>query len=283
MRTLGAGLLTLIATIAVVCAVPSLWAQERIVDPGGFTSFVEPMATDRAIQDLIADELSVQISDQASGVVPSSIIAPATRAYTRSDQFPADFADVLGQQHDWLFTEPDTAAARSGIMELDLTPMVNRVISNFGLSSIRIDGRIEVPLSESQRSGLEAGRYRAIGERITQIGYGAVAVAVIAALLALLVARRRGFTLGALGVGLVIAAAISWVLGVVMRGRARDEVAGAESSPRQVAELIIDKAVDDFHTTALVVGGAGVVAVAVGILVSLIFERRRPQTRAIGR
>ncbi len=275
MRTLGAGLLTLIATIAVVCAVPSLWAHYRVVDPGGFTSFVEPMATDRAIQDLIADELAVQISDQASGVVPSSIVEPATRAYTRSDQFPADFADVLSQQHDWLFTEPTTEAQRNGIMELNLTPMVNRVLKGYGLSGVRVDGQIEVALSESQRSGLEAGRYRAIGDRITQVGFGAAVVAVIAALLALVIARRRGFTLAALGVGVVVAAAISWLLGALMRSRARDEVAGAENSPRQVAELIIDKAVSDFHTTALVVGGAGVVAVALGILVSLIFERRQ--------
>ncbi len=274
MRTLGAGLLTLIATIAVVCAVPSLWAHHRIVDPGGFTSYIEPMATDRAIQDLIADELAAQISDRAAGFVPSAVVEPAARAYTRSAQFPDDFADVMDQQHDWLFDEPTTAAQRNGIMELNLTPMVDRVLAGYGLSGIRVDGQIAVALSESQRSGLEAGRYRAVGDRITQIGYTAAAIAVAAGVLALLVARRRGVTLVALGAGVVLAAAIDWGLGTVVRGRARDEVSGAESSPRKVAEMIIDNAVGDFDTTALVVAVGGAVVVMAGIAVSLIFERR---------
>ncbi|GAA2056002.1 hypothetical protein [Williamsia deligens] len=274
MRTLVAGLATLVAIVAMVVALPALWTHERIVDRSGFIGFVEPMAHDRQIQDLIADELTRQITDQTDA--PSILVEPATRRYTRSDLFPPDFADVLGQQHDFLFTEPTTDAERSGVLELDLTEMVNRVIARFGLpSSIRLDGPIRIPLGESQRDGLEAGRYAHTGDQVTRTGWLALAVVVIAGLLALMAARRRGTTLALLGVGAVISAAVSWGATGILRNRALDEFSGADSSPRQVARIILDRAGDDLQHTALITGGVGVAVIAVGILGSLLLERRR--------
>ncbi|MEH3157047.1 MAG: hypothetical protein PGN29_17580 [Gordonia paraffinivorans] len=274
MRTFGSGLAVLVAIVAMVVALPALWTQERIVDRAGFVSFVEPMAHDRQIQDLIADELTRQITDQTSA--PEILVAPATRQYTRSDLFPPDFADVLGQQHDFLFTEPGTDEQRSNVLELDLTAMVNRVVQRFGLpSSIRVDGPIRIPLGESQRSGLEAGRYATTGDQVTRTAWLALAVAVVAGLLALVIARRRGFTLAMLGVGAVIAGAVSWGATGVLRDRALDEFSGADSSPRQVARIILDRAGDDLQHTALITGGVGVAVIAIGILGSLVLERRR--------
>ncbi|MCX6470042.1 MAG: hypothetical protein NTW76_12105, partial [Corynebacteriales bacterium] len=66
-----------------------------------------------------------------------------------------------------------------------------------------------------------------------------------------------------------------WVLGVFARGRADDEVAGAQSSAKQIARIVIDSSIDDLHHTSLIVGGVGVAAIAVGILVSLTLERSR--------
>jgi hypothetical protein len=273
-RTLGSGLAVLVAIVAMVVALPALWTHERIVDRAGFVAFVEPMARDRQIQDLIADELTRQITDQTSA--PEFLVAPATRQYTRSDLFPPDFADVLGQQHDFLFTEPTTDEQRSNVLELDLTAMVNRVVQRFGLpSSVRVDGPIRIPLGESQRSGLEAGRYARPGDQITRTGWLAVAVAVIAGLLALVLARRRGVTLAMLGVGAVVSGAVSWGATGLLRDRALDEFSGADSSPRQVARIILDRAADDLQHTALITGGVGIAVVALGILGSVVFERRR--------
>ena len=273
-RTLVAGLATLVAIVAMVVALPALWTHERIVDRAGFVSFIEPMAKDRQIQDLIADELTRQITDQTPA--PEILVAPATRKYTQSDLFPPDFADVLGQQHDFLFTEPTTAADRANVLELDLTAMVDRVVQRFGLpSSIRVDGPIRIPLGESQRSGLEAGRYATTGDQVTRTAWLALAVAVIAGLLALLLARRRGFTLAMLGVGAVVSGAVSWGATGILRDRALDEFSGTDSSPRQVARIILERAGDDLQHTALITGGVGVAVIAVGVLGSLVFERRR--------
>ncbi|MBE7161603.1 MAG: hypothetical protein INR72_10180, partial [Williamsia herbipolensis] len=273
-RTFGSGLAVLVAIVAMVVALPALWTHERIVDRQGFVAFVEPMAHDRQIQDLIADELTRQITDQTSA--PEILVAPATQRYTRSDLFPPDFADVLGQQHDFLFTEPTTDAERSNVLELDLTDMVNRVVQRFGLpSSIRVDGPIRIPLGESQRSGLEAGRYAHTGDQVTRTGWLALAVAIVAALLALVIARRRGVTLAMLGVGAVISGAVSWGATGILRDRALDEFSGTDSSPRQVARIIVDRAGDDLQHTALITGGVGIAVIAVGVLSSLVLERRR--------
>lgn len=272
-RTFVSGLAVLVAMVAMVVALPALWTTERVVDRSGFVALVEPMARDRQIQDLIADELTRQITDQTSA--PEIFVAPATRQYTRSDLFPPDFADVLGQQHDFLFTEPTTAAARANVLELDLTAMVNRVVQRFGLpSSIRVDSPIRIPLGDSQRGALEAGRYARTGEQITRAAWTAVAVAVVAGVLALLVGRRRATVLAMLGAGAVIAGAVSWAGTGVLRDRALDEFAGTDSSPRQVVRLILDGAADDLRQTALVTGGVGVAVLAVGVLGALITRRR---------
>ncbi|MBT0566978.1 hypothetical protein [Williamsia sp. CHRR-6] len=269
MRTFASLLATVVAIIAMWVAVPSLWMQYRVIDRDGFTSFVEPMARDQQVRTVIGDEIARQIAAQTD-VVPEAVIRPATLAYTRSDQFPADFADVLGQQHDFLFEPPRDAAARNDILELDLTAMVNRVVRQFGITGVSVTGPIRIPLSETRRSGLEAGRYHQAAQQITRLAYGSTALAVIAALAALALARRRALSLAALGAGAVIAGVCSYVVAWVLRDRAEAEFSGAVSSPRQVAQIIIEKTSDDLQNTALVVVVVGSALTVATVLVSAL-------------
>ncbi len=56
---------------------------------------------------------------------------PLAAGYTDSEQFRLDFADVVGQQHAWLFTEPAPGADTS-VMQLDITAMINRALNLTG-------------------------------------------------------------------------------------------------------------------------------------------------------
>ncbi|MCR5977494.1 hypothetical protein GDN83_07040 [Gordonia jinghuaiqii] len=272
MRSFLSFLLTLVAMAATVVAVPSIWLDQRIVDQEGFVSTVAPMAQNQKVKDYLADEIAAQATARTDLPIAGALVRPLAARYTDTEQFRLDFADVVGQQHEWLFTEPAPGADTS-VMQLDITAMINRALNLTGTGN-EISGPVVVELTNGA-SGLEAGRYAEVGKQITLLGWSAAAVAVLAALVALLVARRRGTVFAWLGVGVVAAGASTWAIGVFFADRAKQEVAGAERSGREVAELIIDGAYDDVTRVALIVGGVGVAMFAVGVLGRLVFAGRR--------
>ncbi|AZG46147.1 hypothetical protein [Gordonia insulae] len=270
MRTFLSAILTLVAMAAIVVAFPSLWVKERLVDPEGFVATVTPMAQDQRVKDYLAGEISSAAEQQVTIPGASAVIEPAVRAYTGTDQFEADFVDVVSQQHAWLF-DPPPPGGDNTVMELDITDMVNRVIATTGISA-RVSGPIVVPLNRGG-SGLEAGRYHEVGQQITALAYGSLVIAVAAGILALLIARRRGTVLAWLGIGVVASAVFAWAVGLFFAERAKQEVEGAENAGREVAELIIDGAVGDLHHLALIVGAVGVGVVIVGFGARVLARR----------
>jgi hypothetical protein len=263
----------LLAIVAAAVAVPAFWVNDRVVDRDGFRETVAPLADNTTVQKYIADEITAQVSSQAP-LVPDALIAPLAQTYTKSDNFQQDFADAMIQQHDWLFKEP-TPEDEGRVMSLDLTDMVNRVIADVGLGGVQIEGPILVPLSDSAQSGLEAGRYHNLGDQIGVLAIGALVIAVIATLIALIVARRRGLVLLAVGFGVILGGIATWLLGEGVQNRALDEVSGADDSAREVADIIVAKVVDDMQNVGLIAVGAGVAVGAVGLLISVTLERRR--------
>ncbi|WP_207842328.1 hypothetical protein [Williamsia soli] len=273
MRSFLTALLCLVAIVGAAIAVPAFWVNEHVVDRDGFSETVAPLADNAKVQQLIADEITTQVG-VAAPLVPSALVQPLADAYTRGSEFPKDFAEVMNQQHDWLFSEA-TPEDEGRVMSLDLTPMVNRVLSEQGLGAIQVEGPIEVPLSDSAQAGLEAGRYHQLGEQIGYIAFGVAIAAIVATLGALIFARRRGLVLLAVGFGVVIGGILTWLLGEWARRRAQDEVGGAEGSAREVADLMVDKVVDNMQNVGLIAVGAGVALAAIGLLISALLERRR--------
>jgi hypothetical protein len=272
-RSFLAAVLCLVAIVAAAVAVPAFWVNDRVVDRDGFREIVAPLADNTTVQKYIADEITAQVSSQAP-LVPDALIAPLAQTYTRSDNFQQDFADAMVQQHEWLFNEAKPED-EGRVMSLDLTGMVNRVIADVGLGGVEIEGPILVPLGDSAQSGLEAGRYHNLGDQIGVLAIASLVIAVIATLIALIVARRRGLVLLAVGFGIILGGIATWLLGEGVQSRALDEVSGADDSAREVADLIVDKVVNDMQNVGLIAVGAGVAVGAVGLLISVALERRR--------
>lgn len=273
MRSFLAAVLCLVAIVAAAVAVPALWLNERVVDRDGFRETVAPLADNATVQQYIADEITAQVSSQAPPV-PDGLIAPLADAYTKSDNFEQDFADAMIQQHDWLFKEADPED-QGEVMSLDLTAMVNRVIADVGFGGVEIRGPILVPLSDSAQSGLEAGRYHNLGNQIGLLAISSLVSAVVATVIALVVARRRGSALIAVGFGVILGGIATWLLGEGVQRRALDEISGADDSAREVADIIVDKVVGDMQEVGLIAVGAGAALGAVGLLISVALERRR--------
>ncbi|GAC70116.1 hypothetical protein GS4_32_00600 [Gordonia soli NBRC 108243] len=270
-RTLLSAVLTLVSIVAIVVAVPSLWVKERLVDSEGFVATASAAAKNQEVKDYLAEQIGQQAASRVGIPAASLVIEPIAKGYTNGPQFESDFVDVVSQQHSYLFDEPKPGTENS-TMELDITEMVNRVISQSGASG-RVAGPILIPLADGG-TGLEAGRYHQVGQQIVRLAYGSLVVAVIAGLLALLVARRRGTVLAWLGLGLVLGGATAWVVGVLIADRAKQEASAADASGRAVTDVIIDGAVGNLQDTALVVGAVGAGVVVVGILARLIFGGR---------
>ncbi|MFZ2238368.1 MAG: hypothetical protein WAV90_02350, partial [Gordonia amarae] len=153
MRTFLSAVLTLVAMAAIVLAVPSLWVKERLVDSEGFASSMRPVAEQQKVRDYMTEQITRGVIDRAGGAgsftggVTSAFVTPLARAYTDSDQFEEDFVQVVADQHDYLFDEPGVDAADDQGLQLDIAPMVNRVLSKLGISA-QTDG-IMVELSGS--------------------------------------------------------------------------------------------------------------------------------------
>lgn len=266
MRTVLSALLTLVAMVSIVVAVPSLWVKERLVDTEGFVSMVEPLAEDQRVKDYLVDQITDQVTTRVAIPGATGVVEPLARAYTDTPQFRADFADVLGQQHGWLFDDPSQNPGDA--LQLDITGMVNRVIATSPVQAT-VPGPVTVPLSQGA-TGFDAGRYYSVGTQITTIAYVSVVVAIAASVLALVVARRRGTVLAWLGVGGLLAAAGAWLSALVIARLAGDEIANAEGGGKTVAQLVIDTAQAELQQVAGITAIVGAVVLVVGVVLRLV-------------
>ncbi|MGV9827743.1 MULTISPECIES: hypothetical protein [unclassified Gordonia (in: high G+C Gram-positive bacteria)] len=269
MRTFFSALFGLIAMVAIVVAVPSIWITERIVDTDGFTSLIAPVAGDQQVKDYMASQITDQIASQTSLPGTRALVEPLAQRYTDSAQFPADFLDVVAQQHAWLFDEP---TGSSSTMQLDITKMVNRVIASSGIG-ITINGPVLIPVSDGG-TGLQAGSYHDAGRVVTVAGYTSAAVAVVAGLLALLIGRRRGTVLAWLGVGAVLAGVTCWVIAIYYASYVKESISPSSNSAKPVADLVIDTASNQLQHVGLITGLVGAAVVVVGVLARLVGGRR---------
>ncbi len=271
MRTALSVFLAAVAVLATIVAVPSLWARQALVSKDGFVQTVAPLAESAGMQDIVADEIATQIA--ANTQLPKALALPFAKAYTAGPDFPDDFRQTAAQQHDWLFLEPQPGTDQQP-MSLDFTAMANRALDKYGhgLAPQLADGTLRVTIGRSS-GGLEAGAFRAFGGQISLLAFGLTGLAILAALGALVAARRR-FLMGMfLGLGVVVAGLIGFAASVVLRGALEQQVGGADGTARQVATLIVDRLVSDLDETALYTAGAGAIIAVLALVGHLALGR----------
>lgn len=271
-RTFLSAVVVLIAMVAMVVALPSLWMKERLVDPEGFVTTVQPAAQDQRVKDFIAEQITAEVGARTGSDAAQALVEPGAREYTNSPEFEADFTEVVSQQHSWLFEEADPNAPAES-MSLDISSMVENVINANGVP-VDIAGPILVPIGDGG-TGLEAGRYHQLGQQITAMALVATGVAVVASVLALLIGRSRGTVLAWLGIGLLLSAAGAWLISRVFARVATDEASAADATGREVAEVIVNGAADNLLGVAGAVALVGAVVVVVGIVWRVVMPPRR--------
>lgn len=270
MRTFLSGLATIVAFVAIVLAVPTVWISERIVDDDGFSSLIEPVGHDQAVKDYLAGQITDEIASRTPISGAQSVVRPLANAYTNSSQFPADFADVARQQHQWLF---DEASDPNAEMQLDITSMVNRVLASANVG-VSVSGPITIPVSNDE-TGLHAGAYHRAGEQITTVGKVSAIVGIVAAIIALLVARRRGTVIAWLGIATVVAGLVCWAAAALYGSYLKNDLSSSGNTAKPVADVVIDTISHELQWTGVISMLVGAGILVFGIIIRLAFGGRR--------
>lgn len=272
MRAVLATLLWLLATVTLALAVPAVWVQTNLVNEGGYARFAEDAASQPALQQAMAGELTTQILDLGPGLQPD-LVAALTSSYTASPSFPQQFAEANRFAHRWLFTDSvDSQTDAQGRWVVDIGPMLNDTSLKQTLQNHNIDvpQSLPVPLTQNAPEALRPGRLQSVGTWGPWFTIGAVGLAAVFALLTLAAAHSRGKALAALGVSALIVGAVGWAGLEIGRQRLDAALGDTSGDIRALVDALVNTAIDSMHhwlNLTLAVGGG---LVAVGVLFAML-------------
>ncbi len=278
MRSLVSALLGLLALAAAAGGLASAWLDENLVEESGFVALAAPLGKDAQFQAALADSLAQEITantglpDRLDSIV-EPLIRDAAGKVTGSSLYPAALTETLRLSHAVTFAQaPDPSAPAPAALTLDLGPIVglvaDSVSSALGLEvPVPEDTTIEV--ASIERGGILSGMADAVREwRLYLAAAGVLAV------LAIVLARRRGTALALLGLGVALIGvagflAADWVpavaAGVPGSGAVADVfIRGlASRAGASIAEA----------SSPVIIGG--LIAVVIGIVGQAAVGRRR--------
>jgi hypothetical protein len=274
-RFLAVLVLWLLTTLALAVAVPATWAQHNLVDRNGYSALASSAASDPALQQAMAAELTTQLLRLAANSgydVNEALFSGAARAYTSGDAFPGQFALANQVVHRWLFTDTVGHSDSSGRWEIDLSPMLTdssfqQTLADFG---IKAPSSLQIPLTEDVSDSVRPGQLRAVAKWGPWVSVGAAVLAGAMALLTLAAARRRGKALVALGVSGLIVGAAGWAGIEVGRRRITQALDATTGDVRNVADAMVEHAIGSLHLWLNVTLAAGGAVVLLGALTSML-------------
>lgn len=262
-RTLASAVLWLVAVAALAVTVPVAWVADNVADEDGYVAFTAPFAADPELQDAlsagIADELVERARLPIGQDVFRGLVETTFGQLLERPGFQAAWEETQRRSHRATFD--DTAATEDRLV-LDLAPLLevigDAVAENTPIT-LDLPDRLVVPVSQEPQAELVDGVRDAPDS--TRLG---IAVAVLAALGSLLVARRRSTALGWLGLG---AAAVGGAL-MVVTSRGVPEVLARRPAATELAttmrDLLVARATASFDEWLLVVVVVGAVVALVG-------------------
>jgi hypothetical protein len=261
MRTFLAFVSGLVAFVAALITVPTLWVSTHVADEDGYVRLSSALAQDAAIQRAFAGYLSNDLTSR--GVIPASLEQVATVAMT---QVAALETNAPGFLTAWEKTQRNfhrTAFADSSkdTLTVDAGPMAQFVASRVKDRlpvSLTVPRTLVVPVGDAQdREAIDTVKKSTGASRI-----GLVVVAV-ASLAALLLARRRSVAVMWLGLGAAVAAGLLWIASNIAAPRIIDHTAAPSQFARTFQKLLVDRAADSLDVWLLwiAVGGAAVAVV----------------------
>ncbi|HTM85420.1 MAG TPA: hypothetical protein VL179_11090 [Mycobacterium sp.] len=278
MRFAASLLLWLITTAALAVAIPAGWMQRHVIDADGYVTLAQHAATDPALQSAVAAQLSTQATvliTERGGTVDDSLVRQVAAGYTSGPDFPGQFAHVNRIAHRWMFT----TTADGEQLTVDVAPMLNDTAFHQFLDhyDVSVPATVTVPVTAvpPDLPVLRPGRLRLLRVWGPAISIGAAALTAIAAAGTLILARRRGTALAALGVSALLVGGAGWAGIEVGRGYLGELLTDTTGDIRRIADVMVGHAVGSAHqwlNLTLATGGALVV---VGMFAAVLGGLRR--------
>lgn len=264
MRGLAAALLWCVTTVATFVAIGAGWSATHLQSEDGFVDLTSRVGDDREVQERAADLAGEAFADQTGLPIAlhdrvAAAVSDAMLRLTESPDWSEAWRETTRSAHRELFAEPTPTSIRA-----DVAPLVRLALGEVDLP-IPLTGPDELMVTLSEE---DPGDLVDAAERSRGLAVVAVAVALVAALLALAVSRRRSTTLAALGVGVMLAAAAWWVVGREGVPRLVEQQATGTASARELSHVLTARIVESLDTTLLWVAVAGAVIAAVGLVSS---------------
>ncbi|MCD9154308.1 hypothetical protein [Aeromicrobium duanguangcaii] len=265
MRTVATALLWCVATVATFVGIGAGWTATHVQSESGFVDLVSRVGDDRQVQRAAADTAGEAFADRTG--LPGTLhdrIADGVRdgvlRLTDSPDWNDAWAETARSAHQRLYSEPTPTNVRA-----DISPLVDLALDEVS-AKLPVDlprpGELLVTLSDENPTDFVEATSRAATVAVVAVG-----TAVVAALLALAVSRRRGATLTALGLGAVLAAAAWWVLGHLALPRLVEDRADATTEAgRHLRDELTDRIVASLDVTLLWVALGGAVLVVLGLV-----------------
>jgi hypothetical protein len=283
LRFVLALLLWLVTTAALVVALPAAWAQVNLIDNDGYAAFAQRAAANPALQQAVAGELTTQVLALGDGLQPD-LVAGLASSYTSSSNFPAQFAEANRFAHRWMFTDlmsSDTDA--QGRWVIDIGPMLNDTTFKETLDrfNVAVPASLPVPLTENAPDALRPGQLQPLATWGPWFSVGVAVIAGIFALLTLAAARSRGKALAALGVSALAVGAAGWAGLEIGRRRVEPLLNNASGDIRQIADVMIDTAIDGMHYWLNITLAVGIGLVALGVLFAMLGGLNKRTVREI--
>lgn len=256
MRTFVAFVCGVIAFVAALITVPTLWVATHVADEDGYVRLSSQLATDSELQVAFASYLSNELASR--GVLPDSLEETAAAALT---QVAGRTSNQPGFVEAWEQTQRDFhrgafADGAAGPLTVDVGPMAKFVASQVSDSlpvSLTVPTDLVVPVGDAQDRQDVDNVKRTTG--MSRIG---VIVAALAAIAAIGVARRRSIAVMWLGVGALTIAGLLWLASNIAAPRVLDHVDAPSEFARTLQKLLVDRAAASLDAWLLwiAVGGA---------------------------
>jgi hypothetical protein len=294
--------LLFLAGVSAVFGVASFWTARAILDEDTWVATSKAIVNNPQVQEDVARAIATQIvtvvgiDDLVGGVLPgplgplsgtvtqgvTDLITVATVQVVKTDAFVSVWESAVRATHDEFVRAVDGSGRFVSIdsegLSLDLGSSLAEIenqlnqrgidiLDNVNLSSIAL----KVPLVDAP--GLERIQTWVQALRVGSIVFPAVAV--IAAMGGLLVARRRWFAVMAGAVGVFVGAGVIALLTSAGRDRAIEEISGGVLGVSS-AGVIVDEVLSGLDSTLLVVCALAGVALVVGLMAAVFSSRSRP-------
>jgi hypothetical protein len=285
LRTFVSAVGVILALVLTAVAVPAAWVDQNIVQEDGFARIAGGLGSDPDFQARLADaavgsfESSVNLPGPIKSLAAGVLEQAASGMQSWSD-YPQAWEETVRNSHRLNFRaagQREESGASTALV-LDIGPLVRLIRDHFA-DATRV--RLEVP--SERLISLGEPSHRQLVERVAAFAplwWVAALGALVSALLALLVARRRPAVLAFLGLGGLAVAGL-WSVGL----NVSEGVVGNLSNGNELAGLFMGKfftAVQSGFGPWTTVAALISAALLVIGLVAWIISARRPSPYARG-